>query len=86
MRGGVFRGAAVGGVSPRRATIAQYTSSPITRPAEGGVSPRWGGGGGVRGGVFRGAAVGGESSRRATIAQYTSSPITRPAEGGVSPR
>ena len=36
--GGVFRGAAVGGVSPRRATIAQYTSSPITKPAVGGVS------------------------------------------------
>ena len=47
MRGGVFRGAAVGGESSRRATIAQYTSSPITRTAEGGVSPRWGGGGGV---------------------------------------
>ena len=31
---------AEGGVSPRKAAIAQYSSSPKTRPAEGGVSPR----------------------------------------------
>ena len=67
---------AVGGVSPRRATIAEYTSSPITRPAKGGVSPRratmhstlvgWG----VCGMDLLGKhAVGGVSPRRAAIAQ-----------------
>ena len=75
---------AVGGVPPRRAAIVQYSSSPITNPAEGVVSPR---GVGCVGGELLGMpAVGGVSPRRAATAQYTSSPTTNPAEGGISPR